>query len=488
MYKLSAKQLHQAFLDKKYSAVEIITYFLKRIEKLNEKTNSFINVFEERALERAKKLDAKLAAGQPVGKLAAVPIGLKDNMCVEGELTTCCSNFLQNYRSPYDATVVRLLEEADAIILGKTNLDEFAMGSSTEYSFNGTSKNPWDLERSPGGSSGGSAAAVASRLCPITLGSDTGGSIRQPASFTSTVGFKPTYGRVSRYGLVAFASSLDQIGPITYNVEDSALVMEVLGNHCEKDSTSIPKEQEEYLKKMQDSIKGKKIGIPRSFLGDLKGEAKDLFEESINTFIKLGATIVDVNLEKNKYSVPIYYILAPAEASTNLARYDGVRYGKRSEKATSLDAIYDLSKQEGFGKEVKRRIMLGTFVLSSGYQDAFYKKAQKVRRLIIEDYKKAFEECDVVVMPVTPVTPFKSHSISDPVEMYLQDLYTISANMAGLPAISVPCGFVKDLPFGLHIVGPQLGESAVFNFAHNFEKATTLSKTIPQEFDMEVSS
>jgi aspartyl-tRNA(Asn)/glutamyl-tRNA(Gln) amidotransferase subunit A len=414
-------------------------------------------------------------------------VAVKDNIHVQGEISTCGSRFLKSYRAPFDATVIRLLEAEDALIIGKTNMDEFAMGSSTENSAWHLTKNPWDLRCSPGGSSGGSAAAVAARLCPISLGSDTGGSIRQPASLCGIVGFKPTYGRVSRYGLVAFASSLDQIGPFTHNVADNALMMEILGRHCPLDSTSSSAPPGDYLKTMQKEIRGMTIGVPWHFLEQLQSEPRAIFCQAIETCKNLGANIVDIRLDLLKYSVAIYYILATAEASTNLARFDGVRYGKRSSRAATLDEIYDFSKQEGFGPEVKRRILLGTFVLSAGFQDAFYKKAQKVRSLVIQQFKEAFGSCQIVAMPTSPMTTFPLGEIKDPLQMYLQDIFTIGANMAGLPAISVPCGFSADhLPFGLQLIAPQMQDATVYQFAHAFEKAIGFSHRIPPLFDDEV--
>ncbi|MBS0651151.1 MAG: Asp-tRNA(Asn)/Glu-tRNA(Gln) amidotransferase subunit GatA [Verrucomicrobia bacterium] len=489
MYRLSALAIRERFLKGDLSAKAIAESTLKRIQKHDPQTQAFLAVYSDRMLAQADKLDQKRQKNQPLGKLAGVPIAIKDNIHIKGEMTTCASKFLSNYRAVFDATVTRLMEEEDALIIGKTNLDEFAMGSSTENSAFQKTKNPWDIACTPGGSSGGSAAAVAARLCPIALGSDTGGSIRQPASFCGIVGFKPTYGRVSRYGLVAFASSLDQIGPLTTTVADAALVMEVLGKHCSHDSTSMNLPQEPYLEKLKKGIQGTKIGVPMSFLEQLQDGAKKNFFDALEVYKQLGATIIDVNLDILKYSVAVYYILATAEASTNLARFDGVRYGKRSAKAMTLDEVYDLSKQEGFGPEVKKRILLGTYVLSSGYNDAFYKKAQKVRTLMIEQYKKAFAQCDIVAMPCSPFTTFKLGEIQDPLQMYLQDIYTIAANLAGIPAISIPSGFDHQKhPFGFQLLGPQMHDAQVLNFAHAFEQATNYHQSIPPLFDDEVES
>lgn len=399
MYKLSAIEIRDKFLKGEVTSTEIVKYFLERIKKFDANIGAFLKIYEERALKQAAVLDTKRANGKELGKLASIPIAIKDNIHVKGETTTCASKFLTNFKAPFSSTVVNLLESEDAIIIGKTNLDEFAMGSSTENSALQKTYNPWNTKYAPGGSSGGSAAAVAARLCPLALGSDTGGSIRQPASLCGITGYKPTYGRVSRFGLVAFGSSLDQIGPFSTNVQDSALVMEVIGRHCERDSTSLAEPTEEYLSKMETKLEGTKIGVPWQFLEGLSEEPREIFNHSLETLKSLGAQLVDVDLSILKYSLPVYYILATAEASTNLARFDGVRYGVRSSKASSLDEVYDLSKEDGFGPEVKRRIMLGTFVLSAGYQDAYYKKAQKVRTLMIEHYKKAFQTCDLVAMP-----------------------------------------------------------------------------------------
>ncbi len=487
MYRLSAHALRDLFCKGELSARNIVEMTLKRIGRHDPKIGAFLSVLSERAMAQAERLDLKRKAGRPLGKLAGVPIALKDNIHIKGELTTCASRFLKNYRAVFDATVSRLLEEEDALLIGKTNLDEFAMGSSTENSAYHLTKNPWDLNCSPGGSSGGSAAAVAARLCPISFGSDTGGSIRQPAAFCGVVGFKPTYGRVSRYGLVAFASSLDQIGPFTTNLEDTALVMEVIGRHCKHDSTSVQHPPEAYVQKLQQPIKGLTIGVPWNFLEMLDSSGKMMFEESIERFKALGARIVDIDLNLLKYSIAVYYILATAEASTNLARFDGVRYGARSARAATLDEVYNFSKQEGFGPEVKKRILLGTYVLSSGYQDAYYRKAQRVRTRVIDQFKAAFQKCQIIAMPTAPTTTFTCGAFQDPLQMYLQDIFTIGANLAGLPAISLPCCFSKEnRPFGLQLVGPQLHDAHVLGCAHAFEKAAAIHQKIPSQFDDEV--
>jgi aspartyl-tRNA(Asn)/glutamyl-tRNA(Gln) amidotransferase subunit A len=480
MHQYTAIEIRDKFLKGEHTAEEVASHFLDRIEKYDGKIDAFLRVYKERALEKAKELDKKRSLGKAAGKLAGIPIAIKDNIHVKGEITTCASKFLANFKAPFDSTVVKLLEAEDAIILGKTNLDEFAMGSSTENSAYKMTKNPWNLRCAPGGSSGGSAAAVAARLCPIALGSDTGGSIRQPAALCGISGFKPTYGRVSRFGLVAFGSSLDQIGPLATNTRDAALVMEVIGRHCEKDSTSIPLPPEDYLSKMSGKLNGAKIGVPWKFLESLAKEPREIFEGAISTLKSKGAAVVDIDLDILKYSIAVYYILATAEASTNLARFDGIRYGLRAKEAKSLDEVYDLSKEQGYGKEVKRRIMLGTFVLSAGYQDAYYKKAQKVRTLMIQGYKKAFEKCHVVAMPTAPSAAFEIGSKKDPLEMYLEDIYTISINLAGLPAISIPNGFTVDRrPIGFQLIGAQKQDVQVFTIANAFESATAFHKEIP---------
>jgi len=489
MYRLSAQALHDLFCRGESSAEAIAQNTLKRIAHFDPQVGAFLSVLSDRVLEKARELDKKRKAGKPLGKLAGVPVAIKDNIHIQGEITTCASKFLENYRALFDATVIKALEEEDALLIGKTNLDEFAMGSSTENSAYYPTKNPWDLACSPGGSSGGSAAAVAARFCPMAFGSDTGGSIRQPASFCGVVGFKPTYGRVSRYGLVAFASSHDQIGPLTHTVADTALAMEVIGRHCPNDAMSIHLPTENYTKKLEGNVQGMTIGVPWQFLENLPPETRSAFDEALETFKTLGIKIVDVDLAILSSSIAVYYILATAEASTNLARFDGIRYGKRSTRATTLDEVYDFSRQEGFGPEVKKRILLGTYVLSAGFQDAYYRKAQKVRALIIQKCKQAFEKCDLIAMPTSPLPSFPIGAIQDPLQMYLQDILTIAANLSGSPAISVPCGFSKEgRPFGLQLIGPQLHDARVLQMAAHFEKKTHFTQKIPPLFDKEVSS
>ncbi len=471
--KLSAIAIKEKFLQGDLTAQAIAASFLNRIENYDGKIGAFLSVFKDRALAKAKKLDERKKNGDKFGKLAAIPIAIKDNILVKDELNTCASKFLTNYKAPYDATVTSLIESEDGIIIGKTNLDEFGFGSSTENSALKKTYNPWNLKCTPGGSSGGSAAAVAARMCPIALGSDTGGSIRLPAAFCGILGLKPTYGRVSRFGLVAFGSSLDQIGPLTTNTADAALALEVIARHCHKDSTSVCKPQENYVSALSSNIKGMRVGVPYHFLKHLTGDAKENFNLSIEHLKSLGAHIVDIDLDILKHSIPVYYILATAEASTNLARFDGIRYGVRSQQAKTLDDVYDLSREDGFGKEVKRRIALGTYVLSAGYKDAFYKKAQKVRTLIIQRYQEVFKTCDLVASPVAPSAAFEIGQIKDSLQMYLEDIYTISINLAGLPAVSVPSGFASNgMPLGLQLIGKQWDDAKVLNVAFAFETLT----------------
>jgi aspartyl-tRNA(Asn)/glutamyl-tRNA(Gln) amidotransferase subunit A len=478
MHLLSAVELNEKFLKKELSAVEITKTFLDRIEKHDSQINAYLSVFPEKALKKAEELDKKRERGDKLGLMAAVPVAVKDNILVKDEITTCGSKFLSNFKAPFQATAVSLLENEDAVVIGKTNCDEFGMGSSNENSAYKKVYNPWNLKLSPGGSSGGSAAAVAARMSPISLGSDTGGSVRQPASFCGLIGYKPTYGRVSRYGLVAFGSSLDTIGTFAGTVKDAARVMEIIGRHCDKDSTSLNLPPETITLSTQ--IKGKKIGVPWEFLEGLNPETKQTFLNSLEIMKRMGAEIIDVDLSILKYSLPVYYIVACAEASTNLARFDGIRYGIRSARAKTLDEVYDFSRQEGFGPEVKRRIMLGTYVLSKGYQDAYYKKAQKVRTLILQKYIEAFKKCDIIATPTSPSAAFELGSVKEPVQMYLEDIYTIAINLAGLPAVSVPMGLNSNgLPLGLQLIGPQKGDAEVLNLAHAYEVESGFTKNYP---------
>lgn len=484
LFRLSASQLRDAFLKGEVSAVQIAEFFLKRIEQHDPALGAFLSVLSPRVLLKAEALDKKRSHNHPLGKMAAIPVAIKDNMHIAGEITTCGSKFLSNYKAPFDATAIRLMEQEDALLIGKTNLDEFGMGSSTEHSAFFPTRNPWNLHCVPGGSSGGSAAAVAARLVPLATGSDTGGSIRQPAALSGIVGYKPTYGRVSRYGLVAYGSSLDQIGPLATCTADVALAMEVIGRHCAHDATSLDLPPETYS--LPTDLRGVTIGIPWNFLKDLKPEIRSNFTRALETMKDLGAKQIEVSLDILKYSIATYYILATAEASTNLARFDGIRYGLRSKAAKNLEEIYELSRKEGFGREVKRRILLGTFVLSAGYQDAYYKKGQKVRTLIIDAFDQAFASCDAVVLPAAPSGAFESGSIASPLEMYLQDIFTVPANLAGLPAISVPSGYdSRNLPLGIQFIAPQMCDVLVLQYAHAYEHATRHGR-IPPRFEEEV--
>lgn len=469
---LSAIELKECIMRGECTAVAVTLHFLNRIKVYDKAIGAFLTVFYERALEKARLIDKKRASGALLGRLAGIPVALKDNMHVKGAHTTCASKFLCNYKALFDATVVRLLEAEDAIILGKTNLDEFAMGSSTEYSALQKTCNPWDLESSPGGSSGGSAAAVAARLCLAALGSDTGGSIRQPASFCGVVGYKPTYGRVSRYGLVSLVSSMDQIGPITSNVRDTALLMEVLGKHCPHDMMSAKSDSEEYLSEMNSAIENIRVGVPWKYLKMLQSPVMQLFERGLEDLKKLGAQIVDIELPFLEHSVETYCILGTAEAAINLARFDGIKYGRRSPQAQTVEEIYAFSKEEGFGAEVKRRILLGTYILSTGASKGYYQKAQCVRTLISTGFEQAFKCCDIIATPVTHSTAFKIGSIKDPLRMYFEDMYIIPMNLAGLPAISIPAGFIDGKPLGIHFTAPQKHDRYLLNVAYAFEKVT----------------
>jgi aspartyl-tRNA(Asn)/glutamyl-tRNA(Gln) amidotransferase subunit A len=480
LHHCSATELRDGFLKGEVKAIEIAEHFLKRIEE-HAGLGAFLTVLGERARTKAKHLDEKREKKLPLGKLAGVPIALKDNTHVAGVLTTCASKFLANYKAPFDATVTKYLEQEDVLILGKTNMDEFAMGSSNENSAFGPVKNPWNPKCVPGGSSGGSAVSVSARLTLLSTGSDTGGSIRLPAGYCGVVGFKPTYGRVSRYGLVAFGSSLDQIGPFATNVDDIALTMEVIGKHCPHDATSLNFPPESY--RLNKGLKESTIGVPYKLFDGLDKEMRANFDASIEVLKGLGAKIVDVDLSILKYSIATYYILATAEASTNLARFDGIRFGARSKQAQNLDQVYELSRKEGFGPEVKRRILLGTHVLSAGYQDAYYKKAQKVRTLMIDAFEKAFETCDCILTPVGPTGAFESGTCHDPIQMYLQDIFTIPANLAGLPSIALPSGYDKrGMPLSIQMTGPQLCDVDLLQIAYAYEQATKHAK-IPGGFE-----
>lgn len=471
----SIRELHEQLVKKERSAVEITQEALDRIAAVDGKVQSFLMVTGDRALEQAKAVDAKIAAAEEIGLLAGIPIAVKDNICTKDVRTTCASRILENFVPPYDATVNQKLLDADMVMVGKTNMDEFAMGGSTETSAFQKTANPWDLDRVPGGSSGGSASAVAAGEAPLSLGSDTGGSIRQPASFCGIVGLKPTYGLVSRYGLVAFASSLDQIGPFSTTVEDAAILLGAIAGYDPKDSTSLKVEVPDYTQYLKTDLKGKKVGVIQETFGEgLNPEVAAATQKAIQQLKDLGAEIIDISCPRFRYGISAYYIIAPSEASANLARYDGVRYGRRVEDAEDLMEMYTRTRAEGFGAEVKRRIMIGTYALSAGYYDAYYLKAQKVRTLIKQDFEAAFEKVDVLVSPTAPTTAFKiGDKMSDPLSMYLDDLMTIPVNLAGLPGLSLPCGIDSNgLPIGLQIIGNVLREDQVFHTAYAYEQAT----------------
>jgi len=480
----SVRTIRDDVASGRLSAVEVCRASLDRIESVNPTLNAFNHIAAERALARAAEVDRARAAGITLGPLAGVPVALKDNLCVRGMRTTASSRILDHFVPPYDATVVQRLETAGAVVVGKTNCDEFAMGSSNENSAYGPVRNPWATDRTPGGSSGGSAAAVASRSTPAALGSDTGGSIRQPASFCGVVGLKPTYGRVSRYGLLAFASSLDQIGPITRTAADAAVMLGVLAGPDPCDATASRQPVADYTSALTGDIKGLRVGVPRAFVTDGVGEGvRRAFDEALDRLKREGAALVDVDLPHARYAIPVYYLVATAEASSNLARYDGVRYGHRAKgkEQLSLKEMYSRTRDEGFGAEVKRRIMLGTYVLSAGYYDAFYLKAQQVRTLLRQDYDAAFERVDVVAMPTSPTPPFRlGEKTDDPLQMYLADVFTVSANLAGLPAISVPCGFSDQLPIGLQLTGRLFDESTLLRVADAYQRVTDWHTRAPE--------
>jgi aspartyl-tRNA(Asn)/glutamyl-tRNA(Gln) amidotransferase subunit A len=474
LYALTIHALRELLLRKEITSVEITGSVLARIKEVDHKVHAYITLTPEVALEQAREADRILQKGEG-GPLTGIPMSIKDVICTEGIHTTCGSYILKDFVPIYDATVIRRLKEAGAVLLGKANMDEFAMGSSTENSAFHITRNPWHLDYIPGGSSGGSAAAVAADECIASLGSDTGGSIRQPAAHCGVVGLKPTYGTVSRYGLIAFASSLDQIGPLTKDVTDCTLVLNAIHGHDPLDSTSASRPQVDYTKALVKGIKGIKIGIPKEYFGPgLSPDVEKSVHNAIEVLSRLGAEIVELSLPHTEYAVAIYYIIAPAEASSNLARYDGVKYGYRDAGAKELLEMYEKTRSRGFGTEVKRRIMLGTYALSSGYYDAYYKKASQVRTLIMEDFKKGFDRCDVMLTPVAPTPPFKiGEKVNDPLQMYLSDIFTIPANLAGLPAISVPCGFsVEGLPVGIQLLGNHFAEEKILQIAYNFESET----------------
>jgi aspartyl-tRNA(Asn)/glutamyl-tRNA(Gln) amidotransferase subunit A len=482
MLNSSLKQLSDALASRRISSLELTEFFLRRAAAFNPQFNAFITLDAEASLAQARQADQRLAAGLG-GALTGIPVAHKDIFCTKGWLTTCGSKMLYNFVSPYDAHVIEQFNQAGAVIVGKTNMDEFAMGSSNETSYFGPVKNPWDVKAVPGGSSGGSAAAVASRMAPVATGTDTGGSIRQPAALCGVTGLKPTYGLCSRFGMIAFASSLDQAGPIARSAHDCALLLNTMVGFDARDATSLEREKEDYTRDLQRPLAGLKIGLPKEYFSTgLSREVGEAVELALAEYRKLGAVTVDISLPKTDLSVPVYYVLAPAEASSNLARFDGVRYGYRAPAYDSLTEMYEKTRAQGFGVEVKRRIMIGTYVLSHGYYDAYYLQAQKIRRIIANDFTEAFKQCDVIIGPTSPSVAFDLGAKSgDPVEMYLNDIYTIAVNLAGLPGMSIPCGFSGNgRPVGLHIVGAYFSEAKMLNVAHQFQLATDWHQRIPE--------
>ena len=481
MLEKTVAELSKALRSREVSSVELTQAYLEKIATVNERLNTYITTCDELALKQASKADQLRADGNQ-NPLLGIPIAHKDIFCTKNIKTTCGSKMLENFVSPYDATIVSKLNKAGAVTLGKTNMDEFAMGSSNETSYFGSVKNPWDTNKVPGGSSGGSAAAVAADLCAIATGTDTGGSIRQPASFCGVTGLKPSYGRVSRWGMIAFASSLDQAGPISKSAEDAAILMNVIAGADNLDSTSSSTPVVDYTLNLNDPLHGLKIGVPKQhFAEGLSADVEESIRLSLKQFEKLGASITQVDLPNNHLSVPAYYVVAPAEASANLSRYDGVRYGFRCDNPIDLEDMYMRTRSEGFGSEVKRRIMVGTYALSAGYYDAYYQKAQKIRRLIKNDFDAAFETVDVIVGPTSPHTAFSLGATTDPVKMYLEDIYTIAVNLAGLPGISIPAGFGGNLPIGMQIVGKEFAEAKLLNVAHQYQQVTEWHKSKPSE-------
>lgn len=483
MHNRSIAELSRALRAGEFSSVELTRHFLERIARLDSSLNAFITVTGEQALAAAGAADERLRSGDAT-PLTGIPIAHKDIFCTDGVRTSCASRMLDNFIAPYDATVVSRLREAGAVMLGKTNMDEFAMGSSNETSYYGTVRNPWDVNRVPGGSSGGSAASVAARLVPGATGTDTGGSIRQPASLCGVSGLKPTYGRVSRYGMIAFASSLDQGGPFAASAEDLALLLGAMAGFDPRDSTSIDRPVPDYHASLGDELKGLRIGLPREYFDSgLDAGVAASVEQAVKDFERLGATVREVSLPNTALAVPTYYVVAPAECSSNLSRFDGVRYGYRCDEPRDLLDLYKRSRGEGFGAEVKRRIMIGTYVLSAGYYDAYYRKAQQLRRLISEDFRGAFAEVDVIMGPTAPSVAFPlGAKTEDPVTMYLSDIYTIAANLAGLPGLSIPCGFSDGLPVGLQMIGDYFCEGRLLNAAHRYQQATDWHRQLPPEY------
>ncbi len=485
LYEYTVHELMDKLQKKEITITDITKAYVDRINEKEKDVEAFVTTLTDKAIAKAQEVEKKAKEGELVSKFAGIPIGIKDNMCTKGERTTCSSKMLENFIAPYDATVIEKLNEEGIINLGKLNMDEFAMGAATEYSAFKKTKNPWNLNTVPGGSSGGSAAAVAADLVPWALGSDTGGSIRQPASFCGVVGLKPTYGLVSRYGLVAFASSLDQIGPITKDVKDSAMLLNLIAGHDERDTTSIDRPSIDYTECLKNDVKGLKIGVPKEFFGEgINSEVKEKLQEAIEKYKELGAQIEECSLDIAQYSLAAYYIIGCAEASSNLGRFDGIRYGYRTQNFENLKDIYKNSRSEGFGEEVKRRIILGTYVLSSGYYDAYYKKAQQVRTLVKQEFNKMFERYDVLLTPTSPTVAFEIGTRSNnPLEMYLADICTVSVNVAGLPGISVPCGVdSKGMPIGMQLIGDKFQEETILNAAYTYEQATNFREKYKPEF------
>jgi aspartyl-tRNA(Asn)/glutamyl-tRNA(Gln) amidotransferase subunit A len=482
MHRKTLRELADGLRAKTFSSLELTQAFLERVQEHDGRLNSFITVTAEPALAAARAADARRAAGED-GPLLGLPFAHKDIFCTEGVKTSCGSRMLDNFIAPYDATVTAKLKVAGAVMLGKTNMDEFAMGSSNETSFYGPVRNPWDPERVPGGSSGGSAAAVAARLAPAATGTDTGGSIRQPAALCGLTGLKPTYGCVSRYGMIAFASSLDQAGPMTQSAEDAALMLGVIAGFDPRDSTCVERPVDDYCAGLGNSLQGLRIGLPREYFGEgLDDTVAKVIETAIGEYRKMGAEVVDISLPNSHLAVPAYYVVAPAECSSNLSRFDGVRFGHRCENPRDLQDLYVRSRGEGFGAEVKRRIMIGTYALSSGYYDAYYLKAQQIRRLIREDFLQAFEQVDVIMGPTAPAPAFRLGEKSDPVSMYLSDIYTIATNLAGLPGMSIPAGFVNGLPVGLQLIGNYFAEGRLLNAAHQYQQVSDWHRRLPAGF------
>lgn len=482
MFNDSLKQLSKRLASREISSVELTTEFLERIRQLNPRYNAFITVDEEKSLAQARHADRKIAAGE-MDFLTGIPVAQKDIFCAEGWLTTCGSRMLSNFVSPYDAGVIERFNQTGAVNIGKTNMDEFAMGSSNETSYFGPVRNPWDVAAVPGGSSGGSASAVAARMAPVATGTDTGGSIRQPAALCGISGIKPTYGTVSRYGMIAFASSLDQGGPMAKSAEDLALMLNVMTGFDERDSTSLQREKEDYARDLDKLLSGLRIGLPKEYFAEgMSSDVEKAIAQALDEYRKLGAEMVDVSLPNSPLSIPVYYVLAPAEASSNLSRFDGVRYGYRAQHYQDLAEMYRNTRAEGFGAEVKRRILIGTYVLSHGYYDAYYIKAQKLRRLIAQDFSDAFTRCDVIMGPTAPAVAFDlGEKSSDPIQMYLSDIYTSATNLAGLPGMSIPVGFGDKMrPVGLHIIGDYFSEARMLNIAHQYQLNTDWHLRIPQ--------